>query len=212
MSIGRGTKTGKELRGFIEEIESVDQHMKQLREAKTAIFAEAKAKGFEVKEMRRLIALRKLDPAKRHAADEVLATYMHAIGMDDERPLFTAVGKMAVDPAMRDEVIEALKQLAPATGDFIVRMGGTPIRIFRDADGNVGAEDVVEEPVVKTRSRAATAAADDEDEDETVYGGTSPTSRMVPKSHIQSVADRAEAASKARREREAKASEPAGTI
>jgi uncharacterized protein (UPF0335 family) len=46
------------------------------------VFAEAKSNGFDTKAMKRCIALRKLDPQKRHEDDAILETYRRALGLD----------------------------------------------------------------------------------------------------------------------------------
>ena len=52
MTIGKGTKSGKELRGLIEEIEGVRDRKKQLSEQEKEIFQRGKTLGFDVKTIR----------------------------------------------------------------------------------------------------------------------------------------------------------------
>lgn len=59
---------------------------------------------------------------------------------------------MNVDLSARDQVIEAFKQLVPTEGEIIVKIGKQPVRLYRDADGEAQAEDVVEKPVTVSRS------------------------------------------------------------
>lgn len=197
MSIGKGTKSGKVLRGFLEEIEGVRERKKQLGEAEKVIFAEAKAAEFDVKTIRKVLQLRAMDTTKRNEAQALLDTYMHAIGMADEAPpLFAALEKAGADLAKREEAIEFMKSIVPPSGEFIVKIGGSPIRIWRDAEGDAQAEDATVAPPPK-KSRAA-----DDDDDVTSSYPPSGAARTVPKSHIDEVVARAEASAKAKRERE----------
>jgi uncharacterized protein (UPF0335 family) len=45
------------------------------------IYAEAKGNGFDVKALRQIVRLRKMDPNDRAEAETILETYMHALGM-----------------------------------------------------------------------------------------------------------------------------------
>lgn len=198
-TIGKGTATGKQLLGFIEEIEGVRERKKQLAEAEKAIMAEAKAKGFDPKTIRKIISMRAEDVAKRQEAETLLDTYMHAIGMADEPPLFAAMGAVSIDAAAREEAVEFLKKIVPRSAELIFKTGGKPVRIFRDAEGEAKAEEVVDDspPAAAARSRADDFAA----VEETLAAG--PTSR------IKSAADRAEEAAEAKRRAAAKTTEPA---
>jgi uncharacterized protein (UPF0335 family) len=199
MTMAKGTASGKMLRGFIEEIEGIRERKKQLGEAEKAVFAEAKAKDLDVKTIRRVLQIRQMKPGDHKDAETLLDTYMHAIGMAEESPLWAAFGKFSVDLAQREEAIEFLKSIVPPTGEIVLKLGGTPVRVFRDNDGKPQAEEVVAEPAPSVRrSRLTSTAADDDDED--VYTGGTP--RTVPKSHVQTVVERAEARAAAQRERE----------
>ena len=45
------------------------------------VYSEAKSAGFDVKIMRQLIRLRKMEPNDRNEMEEVLSIYMRALGM-----------------------------------------------------------------------------------------------------------------------------------
>jgi len=111
MTIGKGTKSGKELRGLIEEVEGVRDRKKQLSEQEKEIFQRGKALGFDVKTIRSILTLRKLDVSKRQEQEALLDTYMHAIGMSEEPPLFVHHVKSAAD---RAEEAAAAKRLRTA--------------------------------------------------------------------------------------------------
>lgn len=77
-----GGVSGKRLQAFFERIERLEEEKAALAEDIKEVFAEAKAVGFDVKIMRRIMKLRKMDPEKRQEEDHLLDLYMAAIGMD----------------------------------------------------------------------------------------------------------------------------------
>lgn len=73
-----------QLRSIIERIENVEEEMKACSDDRKEIYSEAKGNGYEVKAIRRIVRLRKLDGPQKAAADEVdsiFETYMNALGM-----------------------------------------------------------------------------------------------------------------------------------
>lgn len=75
------TATGARLRSFIERVERLEEEKKALAEDIKEVYAEAKGNGFDVKIMRKIVALRKKDPDDRAEEDALLDTYMSALGM-----------------------------------------------------------------------------------------------------------------------------------
>jgi uncharacterized protein (UPF0335 family) len=69
------------LRAFIERVEKLEEEKKTISDDIRDVFSEAKANGFDVKAMRAVIRLRKLDPQERQEQDAILDTYLHALGM-----------------------------------------------------------------------------------------------------------------------------------
>ena len=76
-----GGVAGKRLKSFLERIERLEEEKKGLAEDMKEVYSEAKGVGFDVKIMRRVIKLRKMEPDKRREEDELLDLYMAAIGM-----------------------------------------------------------------------------------------------------------------------------------
>jgi uncharacterized protein (UPF0335 family) len=76
----------KQLRQLIEQIERLEEEKKALGGDIRDKYAEAKALGFDVKIMRKVISLRKRSQTDRQEEEAVLAVYMHALGMLDEPP------------------------------------------------------------------------------------------------------------------------------
>ncbi len=76
-----GGVAGKRLLAFMERIERLEEEKAALAEDIKEVYAEAKGVGFDVKIIRRVIKLRKMDPEKRREEDELLDLYQSAIGM-----------------------------------------------------------------------------------------------------------------------------------
>lgn len=70
-----------QLKAFIERIERLEEEKKATSDDIRDIYAEAKGNGFDVKALRSLIRLRKLDTDERREQEQVLDIYMHALGM-----------------------------------------------------------------------------------------------------------------------------------
>lgn len=143
-TVGKGTTAGKELNGIISEIEMVRDRKKQIGDQEKEIFAAAKAKGYDPKTIRRILQLRQQDQKKRQESEALFDSYMHAIGMAEELPLFRAVGMMGVDVTVSEQVIEALSLLVPSAGEIVVKIGAARLRLFRDKDGEVHVEEAAE--------------------------------------------------------------------
>lgn len=73
--------TGARLRSFIERIERLEEEKKALSDDIKEVFAEAKSQGFDVKTMRKIIRIRKMDENDRQEEEALLETYMAALGM-----------------------------------------------------------------------------------------------------------------------------------
>jgi uncharacterized protein (UPF0335 family) len=144
MSIGKNTIQGKRLLEIIEQSESYDAEKKEIGNLNTALMAAASAEGFNTKAINVLKKRRKMKPHDRQEGDEIFHAYSHAIGMDEEPPLFRAISEMARDALTREGLLESMKQLAPPEGDIILRMGGEPVRVYRDKDGVAHVEPYVE--------------------------------------------------------------------
>lgn len=76
--LGIGTER---LLGFIERIESLETERASLGEDVTEVFSEAKAMGLNVKAMRVVIKLRKLDKSDRDEQQHIVDLYTKALEM-----------------------------------------------------------------------------------------------------------------------------------
>src|SRR5882672_8901007 len=77
----------KQLRQLIEQIERLEEEKKALAGDIRDKYLEAKAVGFDVKALRKIVSLRKKSKTDRQEEDAILAVYMHALGMLDDEPL-----------------------------------------------------------------------------------------------------------------------------
>jgi uncharacterized protein (UPF0335 family) len=76
-----GGIAGERLKSFIERIERLEEEKKALAEDIKEVFAEAKGVGFDVKTMRQIIKLRKMDQDDLDEQEALLDTYKRALGM-----------------------------------------------------------------------------------------------------------------------------------
>ena len=72
--------TADRLKSFIMRIERLEEDKKGIADDIKEVFGEAKGEGFDVKVLRKVIALRKKDPEERAEEEELLELYMSAIG------------------------------------------------------------------------------------------------------------------------------------
>lgn len=73
--------TRDQLRAFIERVERLEEEKAALAADVKEVYAEAKATGFDVKTLRTIIGIRKLDASERAEQEALLDTYLIALGM-----------------------------------------------------------------------------------------------------------------------------------
>ena len=73
-------ESGK-LNQFIERIERLEEEKSELASDIREVFAEAKGEGFDVKVMRQVLRLRKMDPADRAETEFLRDEYKKLLGM-----------------------------------------------------------------------------------------------------------------------------------
>ncbi|HSM95906.1 MAG TPA: DUF2312 domain-containing protein [Rhizomicrobium sp.] len=81
------TKSGfakEHLKSFIERIERLEEEKAALAADIREVYSEAKGTGFDVKIMRQVVRLRKLDTADRQEQDAILDLYLSALGMKQD--------------------------------------------------------------------------------------------------------------------------------
>ena len=72
----------EQLRLFIERIERLEEEKKGIADDVKDVYLEAKANGYDVKTMRTIVRLRRMEKNARQEADALLETYRAALGLD----------------------------------------------------------------------------------------------------------------------------------
>ncbi|WP_188056145.1 MULTISPECIES: DUF2312 domain-containing protein [unclassified Sphingosinithalassobacter] len=70
-----------QLRLFIERIERLEEEKKGIADDIKDVYNEAKSTGFDVKTMRSIVRLRKMEKHHRDEAEALLETYKAALGL-----------------------------------------------------------------------------------------------------------------------------------
>lgn len=73
--------TAGELRQFVERYERLESEKKDIAEQMKEVMAEARARGYDVKVLKKLIALRKRDSSEVSEEEAILDLYKQALGM-----------------------------------------------------------------------------------------------------------------------------------
>ena len=73
--------TADELRQFIERIERLEVDKKEIADTQKEVFSEAKARGYDTKVMRKIVAMRKRNREDIQEEEATLGMYMEALGM-----------------------------------------------------------------------------------------------------------------------------------
>jgi uncharacterized protein (UPF0335 family) len=82
--IGHNTPTAPDqLRSIIERVERLEEDKSQVAADIKEVYAEAKGNGFDIKALRKLVALRKKDRDKAMEERAILELYANALGCAD---------------------------------------------------------------------------------------------------------------------------------
>jgi uncharacterized protein (UPF0335 family) len=73
--------TKERLKSFIERIERLEEEKKGIADDIKTVYQEAKGTGFDIAVMRQVLRLRKMATDDRQEQEELLDTYMRALGM-----------------------------------------------------------------------------------------------------------------------------------
>jgi uncharacterized protein (UPF0335 family) len=71
-----------QLRLFIERIERLEEEKKGIADDIKDVYSEAKSTGYDVKTMRAIVRLRRLESHVRQEAEALLETYKAALGLE----------------------------------------------------------------------------------------------------------------------------------
>jgi uncharacterized protein (UPF0335 family) len=84
-AVSKKTKAGPvsadRLKSFVERIEKLEEERHAIGSDIRDVYSEAKGVGYDVKTMRKVVSLRKIDAADRDEQEALLDTYKHALGM-----------------------------------------------------------------------------------------------------------------------------------
>lgn len=69
------------LRSIVDRIERLEEERKALGADIKDIFAEAKSAGFDIKSLKEVLRIRKMDRAAMEEMETLIDVYMHSLGM-----------------------------------------------------------------------------------------------------------------------------------
>lgn len=92
-----GGIAGDRLRSFIERIERLEEERRGIGADIKEVYAEAKGSGFDVKIMRQLIRMRRMDKDDLDEQETLLDVYRRALGMLAGTPLGEAAMRAAAE-------------------------------------------------------------------------------------------------------------------
>ena len=76
-----GGIASERLQSFVERLERLEEEKAALSEDIKEVYSEAKSGGFDIKIMRQIVRLRKMNTADRREQEELLELYKNALGM-----------------------------------------------------------------------------------------------------------------------------------
>ena len=77
------SKDANQLNTFVDRIERLEEEKKELSADIREVFSEAKGAGFDVKVLRQVLKLRKMDPADRAETEFLRDEYKKLLGMTE---------------------------------------------------------------------------------------------------------------------------------
>ena len=75
--------SAEQLKLFIERIETLEEEKRGIADDIKGVYAEAKSNGYDVKTMRTIVRLRRMDRNARAEQEALLETYKSALGLED---------------------------------------------------------------------------------------------------------------------------------
>lgn len=90
-----GHNSKEQLKSIIERIENLESQKAEIASDIRDVYTEAASNGFDRAALRAIIKMRKEDANKRREREELIETYMNALGMLSDTPL----GRAAIDRA-----------------------------------------------------------------------------------------------------------------
>lgn len=78
---GHNSVAADQLKAIVERIERLEEEKKTIADDIRDVYTESKGNGMDVKALRTIIRLRKMDANDRAEQEAILETYMQAMGM-----------------------------------------------------------------------------------------------------------------------------------
>lgn len=75
------TVAAGQLRAFVERIERLDEDLKAMNDDRKEVYVEAKGDGFDVRAIKEIVRLRRMDQSERQERESILDLYKAALGM-----------------------------------------------------------------------------------------------------------------------------------
>jgi uncharacterized protein (UPF0335 family) len=88
--------TNNQLKALIERIERLEAEKATVADDIKEVYAEAKGTGFDPKILKKVIAIRKRSSSEVTEEQELIATYMSAVGMLADTPFKREVARIVV--------------------------------------------------------------------------------------------------------------------
>lgn len=80
--MSRANVSAEQLKLFIERIETLEEEKRGLADDIKGVYAEARANGYDVRTMRTIVRLRRMDVNARAEQEALLETYKSALGLE----------------------------------------------------------------------------------------------------------------------------------
>lgn len=150
----------EQLQQIVQRVERLEEEKKGIADDIKEVYAEAKSNGFDVKIIRNVIRLRKLDRAALREMDELMQLYREAV----EMPAETSGHDIGQDNEAAI-LLGALAGMVPNSGQILVNTSQGGIRITRERGGKIVAELVTPRPAGKSGEAARSGSASAADAD-----------------------------------------------
>ncbi len=92
-----GSGANESIRRYVERLEALDDEKRNIAEDMRGVFRDAKGEGFDVKAIREVLRLRRMEPQKRQEMEFNVEAYRAALGDLASLPL----GEAAVERAAK---------------------------------------------------------------------------------------------------------------
>ena len=110
--------SGTRLRQFIEQVEYLEEQKAAVADDMKEVFAEAKGAGFDVKVIRQILKMRKMDQDELMEQEAVLETYLQALNMSSKVSQ-SAEEKIASTPTTTDDALVSTETETDDAGETI---------------------------------------------------------------------------------------------